>query len=269
MKYFLTLFLLTNTFFCFSQNIDSARIKVTYEFSFYNDSLKTKSQKDICVLAIGNSYSVYYSYLKYQRDSLIYNKLKNGGAVTNILNSLAAYKTNGSSTIIYKKQDSDSLIVLTELAGDKYLINDKVDFKWLIKPDTVSILNNICQKAIVYFRGREYTAWFSPAIPVNEGPWKFYGLPGLILKIQDENGYFNFECTGIEVLNSTKKKAIKNVVNNKYTTISLMKYNKLVDLYYDNPTNYLRNVKGMNFTIISGNENQVKRKRPLQIEKDN
>lgn len=34
--------------------------------------------------------------------------------------------------------------------------------------------------ATTQFRGLTYTAWFALDIPINEGPWKFHGLPGLI-----------------------------------------------------------------------------------------
>jgi len=64
------------------------------------------------------------------------------------------------------------------------------DMDWEITSDTMTCLNYLCQKATGDFRGRHYEAWFAPDIPVNDGPWKFSGLPGLILYAKDsENKY--------------------------------------------------------------------------------
>lgn len=51
--------------------------------------------------------------------------------------------------------------------------------------DSLSILDYKCIKATTRFRGRDYTAWVTKELPINDGPWKFYGLPGLILQIED------------------------------------------------------------------------------------
>lgn len=56
----------------------------------------------------------------------------------------------------------------------------------------------ICNKGTSTFRGRTYHAWFTVDIPVNDGPWKLYGLPGLILRVEDENENFTFEAIGLQ-----------------------------------------------------------------------
>lgn len=61
----------------------------------------------------------------------------------------------------------------------------KPDFKWTLINETKNIENFICLKAEVDFRGRKWIAWYSKDIPMSYGPWKFSGLPGLILEVYD------------------------------------------------------------------------------------
>ena len=83
-------------------------------------------------------------------------------------------------------------------AGYGRYTEPKPNFGWEILPETKNILGYKCQKAKGKFRGREYIAWFSSDIPRSDGPWKFCGLPGLILAVQDTKGDFVFTCTSIE-----------------------------------------------------------------------
>lgn len=49
------------------------------------------------------------------------------------------------------------------------------------------------QKAVTEFGGRVWTAWFTKDIPVSDGPYKFSGLPGLIVKLEDDKGDYKFD----------------------------------------------------------------------------
>lgn len=69
--------------------------------------------------------------------------------------------------------------------------------QWSFVNEKKSILGYTCQKATCIFRGRTYIAWFTPQIPARYGPWKFGGLPGLILKVCDTKGLYSFECVKI------------------------------------------------------------------------
>ena len=69
---------------------------------------------------------------------------------------------------------------------------------WTLQGDTASFLGHQCQKAICHWRGRDYIAWFAPDIPIRRGPWKFGGLPGLIMKVHDVDSLYVFEAVAIE-----------------------------------------------------------------------
>ena len=55
-----------------------------------------------------------------------------------------------------------------------------------------------CQPATTTFRGKTWRVWYTPDIPISDGPLKLYGLPGLILKAEDTDHEFAFSCIGIK-----------------------------------------------------------------------
>ena len=70
--------------------------------------------------------------------------------------------------------------------------------QWSLTGEAEQVGDYQCQKAVTSFGGREWTAWFCPDIPVDGGPYKFRGLPGLILKVEDSEKHFSWTMTGIE-----------------------------------------------------------------------
>jgi GLPGLI family protein len=67
--------------------------------------------------------------------------------------------------------------------------------------DKDSLINGYTvQKARLSYGGRLWSAWYTLEIPVADGPYKFSGLPGLILKVSDSQGHYVFEMTAIERL---------------------------------------------------------------------
>lgn len=74
--------------------------------------------------------------------------------------------------------------------------------------DENKVINSItCKKAEVRYKGRDWTAWYSTEIPLPYGPYKFSGLPGLIVKITYKTGDYDFE-----LLKSTSSSKLKDMV---------------------------------------------------------
>lgn len=70
--------------------------------------------------------------------------------------------------------------------------------QWTLKDEKQTICGHQCQKATCHWRGRDYVAWFTSAIPLKSGPWKFGGLPGLIMKIYDTKHLYTWEAVSVE-----------------------------------------------------------------------
>ena len=99
---------------------------------------------------------------------------------------------------------------------------------WVIQNDTLTVNGYLCQKATCEFRGRNYIAWFSMDIPISNGPWKFGGLPGLILKVYDHEQLYTFECVEVEHF----KFPIKRYDFQEYKQIGrlkLLKYQRMLN----------------------------------------
>lgn len=69
---------------------------------------------------------------------------------------------------------------------------------WSLSTDTTTICGYLCQKATCHWRGRNYIAWFAPQLPIKLGPWKFGGLPGLIMKIYDTKHLYTWQAVAID-----------------------------------------------------------------------
>ena len=70
--------------------------------------------------------------------------------------------------------------------------------QWTLESEKQTICDYQCQRATCHWRGRDYEAWFTSAIPLKSGPWKFGGLPGLIMKIYDTKHLYTWEAVSVE-----------------------------------------------------------------------
>ncbi|OYQ45975.1 hypothetical protein CHU92_01765 [Flavobacterium cyanobacteriorum] len=82
-----------------------------------------------------------------------------------------------------------------------------------------------CKKATMVFRGRAYTAWFSEDFPVNAGPFKFGGLPGLIFEIYDTDNQYRWILKSITKNDGEQLKEPQLA----YENIDLRTYVRLLD----------------------------------------
>lgn len=106
------------------------------------------------------------------------------------------------------KSAKDSLITVYDMLRDEHVFYTEPfsEMIWEIGDSTKNVLGYECIQATTDYHGRVWSVWFTPDIPIQDGPWKLRGLPGLILEATtgDGIGYF---ADGIE----QTAKQIKNV----------------------------------------------------------
>lgn len=118
---------------------------------------------------------------------------------------------------MYTRADAEKkeLLLFSHLARSTALVKDTYGgFNWNVGSETKVIEGYTCYKAEAYYRGRTWTAWFTPQIPVPFGPWKLLGLPGLILQAYDATGEVSFDAVqvstaGCDLLQRDFKSLIK------------------------------------------------------------
>lgn len=112
------------------------------------------------------------------------------------------YKTHNTRKSMYKKIDSNNLyfygyLPKSKASFEEKFVHDSINIQYNIQQDNDIILEYKCNIAKAKFRGRNYKIWFTKEISIPVGPWKFFGLPGLILKVEDTSGIFSFTATRI------------------------------------------------------------------------
>jgi GLPGLI family protein len=202
------------------------------------------------LLQIGKKISQFYSYNTFRVDSLMQIDLKNGLPVNEILAKKNAYGAKGA-TYNMLKNHADKEIIVTDIIGtDNYKYTEPLgSLSWELLPDTLTVAGYRCQKALCFFGGRHYEAWFTTAIPVSDGPWKFSGLPGLILKIQDTQQHYRFECTGLRNLSNPVPIRLEE---KSYIVISKKDFFKVEKRFNEDPIGYLNNNSGVKITVTDG-----------------
>lgn len=199
------------------KTIDTASLRCYYLFSKKKEGADKIFRVDTMVLDIGSKVSNFYDPARLGRDSLLNARMKSidpqtiksvnvykgdsGKDISNMPGTTFSNSLEGESYQIIKDKTTNKINVLdyTDAMGDRFKYEDEAGvLPWKILNETDTIASYSCQKATLNFRGREYTVWFAPEIPINDGPWKFAGLPGLILKAEDTKGLFSFKLIGLQ-----------------------------------------------------------------------
>lgn len=128
---------------------------------------------------------------------------------------------------VYKRPEKGEMTVIQSMRGlDDLYYEYQVamdDLEWMPGDSTAVILGYECQNAVADYHGRKWTAWFAPEIPVSEGPWQLYGLPGLILKAESDGGEYRFTATGVYEINERIKDMPGNPSTEKTTRKECLK----------------------------------------------
>ena len=188
--------------------------RFSYNYQFVSDSTnKENVQSELMVLEVTPKFSKFYSEVVFKNDSTakaIYDK--ETAATGSFTERSDIHKGLIRYTIIKEMADYKTFLI-TRIGQSKLKIEDNRKFDWQILPEKQKIGNLESQKATTNFAGRNWIAWFTTEIPIQDGPYKFHGLPGLIVKLEDESKSHQFELKGVKNLSNEELKNISPTNN--------------------------------------------------------
>ena len=193
--------------------LDTALIKVGYDRQVIQDTLNPLNvENDYLTLQAGKNASAFYSAEYRVEDSLIKFSDTEKFLLLNRDEERRKRRARLEKEVIFRRHDIDQTWSHLRFDLTDWILYESLEKpNWVITDETDIILGFPCIKATTNFRGREWIAFFTPDIPVQEGPWKLYGLPGLILKAYDSKRHYFYEAKDI----NSKSPGLVEYVNNR------------------------------------------------------
>ncbi len=224
-----------------------------YEYKFISDSTKIDDVKtEMMFLDTTKDGSKYYSYTVFNSDSIMKVDLEKQLAATGSINVKSDMQKGSVRYSVTKTYPDYKINLHRRLGMDAYNISDDRKINWKILPEKEKIGEWNAQKAEADFAGRHWIAWFSTEIPIQDGPYKFRGLPGLIVKIEDKTGSHKMELKGIK--NITGNVDI-NVFEVKEIAVNSKQFQKVLKEYENDPTKGIKQIQmGGTSIILTGKD---------------
>lgn len=165
------------------------------------------------------------------------------------------FASGGGTDVLFKSLKEKRMASKVDLMGKIFLIKDElVNYDWEMTGETKNIGKFTCYKAIFKEEKEQMrlemndgelneekvkvtitiNAWYTPDIPVSNGPKNYWGLPGLILEVND--GKQTIVCTEV-ILNSSETIEIKEpkkgkqVSRKKFEEISRAKSQEMMNRF--------------------------------------
>jgi len=214
-----------------------------YEFSYKPNKDSSRVEKELTILDVTKQKSIYRDYLSVSQDSMIESNIEKMKA-TGVQIDLSKLLKNPK--FMYKVQKSYPSY---ETSYTDLILSDFISYpetgkiSWKISDEKgISTFEKYkIQKATATAWGRNWTAWFTPDIPIQDGPYKFYGLPGLIVKIEDQDKNFSWQLAGIKNLEKYNELSLNERLKNKQALV--VNKNKFTQMFAEFKTSPLAQIR--------------------------
>lgn len=228
---------------------EAITLNITYEFKYVRDSAKRNNPYTASmILSVGKQQSRYCSEKLYQENDK--NVLKKraeqqarissspGGAIPVAGGPLLVVNKYGAiiNEEIIKNHKEKKLTLNGELGFKTYQVDGTIPaIEWKVLSEKKTIDKYNCQKATGNYAGRTYEVWFTPEIPVQDGPWKLSGLPGLILEARDTKNEVSFVFKSMSK-NTDPEETTRSLLASSFSIKTTLKeYNKAKAAFETDP----------------------------------
>lgn len=191
-----------------------AEIKVgyNYHYKFWRGSDGVVEKDTPFILLANRDFSKFYCPSTEYRDSLLSTPSGRAKEKQMFDAAAAAYVQNKDRSAMDGVVYHSRLYVTKDFAKSVSTTYDEAgmgecgyyeepfsEIDWVINEDsTKTVLGYQCVMASTDYHGRKWAVWFTPEIPLQDGPWKFCGLPGIVMEASEPSGQHRFSITGIE-----------------------------------------------------------------------
>lgn len=250
--------LITSIFMCLAAVMAIAQDRAQIEVSYVAHTPSHRDGKtDLTnqyILLANSSESKFYSPMTEYIDSLnstpegraTYKEMTRNAYLVGKLDQLP--RKDGSCYVV--KSFLENKLVCYDSAGLERFRYEEVpyEWQWTVSDSIKTVLGYECVEASTGFHGRRWRVWFAPEIPVQNGPWKFDGLPGLILEAESEDGQYRFVANGLQ---QTDKVIIPVYLADEYEKTTRMDFLKAKRSFMDNPLGEINSRFGGEATVVS------------------
>lgn len=186
--------------------------RLTYVLDYKSDSTNsTYIQQEVFYLLVTNTESKFIAKNKIVKDSILAGIEKGDGPFGGFAMQNRPKVKN--EYIVYKTNSQKLFIETIGINPFGYVINESPNWIMTGKKQKVEQFN-CTESKINDYLGRNWVALFDPTHSLNVGPYKFNGLPGLVVKVYDEKKDYVFTLQKIEKIDHTPI-----VVVEKYTLV--------------------------------------------------
>lgn len=178
----------------FIQQVSAQTNRFVYQVTMKPDAEnKADIKTENAYLDISQDKSVFYSENRIKRDSIMQKAFQSGGGRGSINRDQMEGLRSNINYSVEKDKTNQKTYFKDRIGRDIYSYEEDRPINWHISSETRKIGEYKVQKAETDFAGRKWTAWFTTDLPYQDGPYKFGGLPGLIVKVEDDKGDYSFD----------------------------------------------------------------------------
>lgn len=256
LKYsFFLLFFFLNFFSQKKEIVDSLKQEFNYLYKYQPDSLNNKDiREEYFVLKVGDKKTLFVSENQNKKDSVLLQMKMNFERKTGNFSNFSNVPKSRFNYYIVKQLQNNGLSYFSSIGTQLFYYDETIDIKWEILSEKKIIDGVDCQLAEGRYGGRIWKAWFTEKIPIALGPYKFFGLPGLIVKIEDKKSTHSFSLIRYKYYNTGNKL----IVYSELSSAMNLQKNKLLEAQKSDKEELVERFKMMGGAITAEKEKEYR-----------
>lgn len=212
----------------------SAQNRFQYQVVFKIDSLNRDFvQTELFNLDFADGETIFYPATYVKADSV----MERGGRASSVLNQKIDF-------VVMKNHKTQEMGFMDMLGMMRLSTVEPRELKWKVINETKKVEQYTLQKAMTHFAGREWTAWFSKDVQIQDGPYKFKGLPGLVFSVEDNKKDYVFELINIQKIEKPMRLEFFDKLKLKAIKVDYEKFKKMKQKYQENPEAFFQQLPG-------------------------